>query len=463
MMCSYAQVNGVPACQYQELMNHTVRGDFGFKGIIMSDWGATHSTTPSIEAGLDWEMGSRVFYTEALYDDVYIYRNLSEIYVDCALHRILSTYDRFGLIGQNRTALDMVPNPLPQTVIKQSASISYDIACRSGVLLKNDYQVLPLSKDISKLAVIGPAAFQYNHGAGFAERAYGIPSRLKSPLDAIQQITGNGHIRTSNGVDVHGNTIPAEYFVQENGQQGLVRINSAGETSIDSQINFCRDSALPGNSSYQWAGSLKANETGYYRISLHRRFPHVGGRLNNSDYLDVFYVQSFTVNGTEFDGYRMLGDGGARPWSSPLAALDGWDEVGTDVYLTAGLHNIAVSVTKVFGDPMEVRLDWVTPTQREKNIRRAEEIASNVEVPIVFAHTNSPADMGMQLIHGFDELISRVAARNPKTVVVLNNADPVLMPWLAKVSSVLWMGNPGQEAAAQLLHFFSVTITLKAD
>jgi beta-glucosidase len=454
MMCSYAQVNGVPACQSQELMNHTVRGDFGFKGIVMSDWGATHSTAPSIEAGLNLEMGSRAYYTTPLYDDVYVHHNLSETYVDRALHQILSTYDRFGLIGQKPTALDMVPDPLPQAVIEQSAAISYEIACRSGVLLKNDLEVLPLSKDISKLAVIGPAAFQYNHGAGFAERAYGIPSRLKSSLDAIQQITGNDLILTSTGVDVHGTTIPANVLMQENGQPGMIRTNSAGETSVDSQINFSGDSALPGNTSYNWAGFLKANETGYYRISLQRRFPNVGGGLNNSDYLNVFYVHSFTVNGTAFHGYRMLGDGGARPWSSPLATKDGWDKVETDVYLTAGLHNITVSVTKVFGDPIEVRLNWVTPTQREQNIREAEKIASNVKVPIIFAHANSPAEVGMQLIHGFDELISRVAAINPKTVVVLNNADPVLMPWLNQVSSVLWMGNPGQEggcATAALL------------
>lgn len=454
MMCSYAQINGEPACQYQELMNLTVRGDFGFKGIVMSDWGATHSTAPSIEAGLNWEMGSAAYYTTPLYDDVYLYHNLSEIYVDRSLRQIFSTYDRFGLIGQNRTALDMVPNPLPQSVIEQSAAISFDIASRSGVLLKNDDEVLPLSKDISKLAVIGPVAFQYNHGAGFAERAYGIPSRLKSPLEAIQQITGNEHILTSNGVDVHGSIIPADCLVQDNGQQGLLRTDSVGKTSVDSQINFSGESALLGNSSYHWAGFLKANETGYYRISLHRRFPHVGGGQNNSDYLGVFYVHSFTVNGTEFDGFRLLGDGGARPWSSPLAAPDGWDEVGTDVYLTAGLHNITVSVTKVFGDPVEVRLNWVTPTKREQNMRDAEKIVSSVEVPVVFAHANSPADVGMQLIHGFDELITRIAAINPRTVVVLNNADPVLMPWLDQVSSVLWMGNPGQEggrATASLL------------
>lgn len=105
-------------------MNRTVRGDFGFKAIIKSDWSATHSTAPSVEAGLNLEMASRTYYTTPLYDDVYVYQNLSETYVDRSLHQILSTYYRFGLIGQNRTALDMVPNPLPQAVIEQSAAIS---------------------------------------------------------------------------------------------------------------------------------------------------------------------------------------------------------------------------------------------------------------------------------------------------------------------------------------------------
>ncbi|KAJ5679423.1 Fn3-like domain-containing protein [Penicillium macrosclerotiorum] len=454
MMCSYSQVNGIPACQYEELLNRTVRGDFNFTGIVMSDWGATHSTAPSIKASLDWEMGSRTYYTTPLYNDIYVHGNLSEGYLDRALYHILSTYDRFGLIGQNLTALDLIPNPLPAKVVEHSAAVAYDIACRSGILLKNKGDLLPLSKSLSKFAVIGPAAFQYNHGAGFAERAYGIPSRLKSALNAIQELTGNDHIQTAIGVDVHGTLIPASSLQQEDGTPGMLRTNSEGETSLDPDINFSGSSALPGNSSYSWAGFLKANEDGYYRLSLQRRFSRAGGRLNDSDYLSVWAVEVLTVNGTVFDGFRLLGDGGARPWSSPLASKDGWDEVGTDVYLSAGLHNITVSVTNVFDDPVEVRLNWVTPSQREQNFQAAEKIASDVEVPIVFAHTNSPSDVGMELIHGFNELISRVATVNPRTVVVLNNADPVLMPWLEQVSSVLWMGYPGQEggrATASLL------------
>jgi beta-glucosidase len=91
----------------------------------------------------------------------------------------------------------------------------------------------------------------------------------------------------------------------------------------------------------------------------------------------------------------------------------------------------------MFGEPLEIRFHWVTPEQREENIKKAVKLASSVDVPIVFGHANSPAQVGMQLIEGFDELIQRVAEANPKTVVVLHNADRVLMPWLDKVSAVL--------------------------
>ncbi|KAE9173315.1 hypothetical protein PF004_g27008 [Phytophthora fragariae] len=74
--------------------------------------------------------------------------------------------------------------------------------------------------------------------------------------------------------------------------------------------------------------------------------------------------------------------------------------------------------------------------------------------PIVFAFANSPAETGLTLDDGLDELVTKVAAANPNTVVVLNNAEPVLMPWLDDVAAVLEMLYPNQEggwATADLL------------
>lgn len=187
---------------------------------------------------------------------------------------------------------------------------------------------------------------------------------------------------------------------------------------------------------------------------MQRKFPHFGGAINDSSYLSVSDQDEFVIDNTTTSGFRVFLDGGTHPWSSPSPTLDFWDEAGTDIYPTAEAHYINITVLLVFSDPLHVRLYWVTPEQREANIQQAVQLASQVEVPLVFAHANSPAQVGMQLIQGFDDLIDRVAEVNPNTVVVLHNADPVLMPWLNNVNAVLWMGYPGQEggpAIADLL------------
>lgn len=452
MMCSYAQINGIPACQYDELLNLTIRGDYNFTGAMMSDWTATHSTAPSIIAGLDWEMGSDSYYSEPLYNQIYVRRNLSETYLNRAVHRILSMYDRFGILDGNgaqgySTDMLLASKDLPQEFVKAGQEASYDIAVRSGVLLKNE-GTLPLSEHIS-VAVLGATGLQLTNGAGFAERAFGFQSRKVAPVDALKKASKDLKVSSAVGVDMHGTLVPEYALRTVNGKHGLIRNDSMERINVDSTLNFHGKNALPANASFTWTGELIAPMAGYYRLALQRRFPSPGGPINSTDY-NIFSHDAFTVDENTVDGYRIIGDGGTRPFSSPLPTSDFWDEAGTDVFLTAGAHNLTVSATSMFGQPLEIRLHWVTPEQREKNIKHAVKCASRVDVPIIFAHADSPAQVGMQLIEGFDELIQRVADANPKTVVVLHNADPVLMPWLDKVSAVLWMGHPGQEGGAAI-------------
>lgn len=198
-MCSYARVNGVPACQYQPLFD-TVRGIYNSSAIVMSDWTATHSTEESIVAGLDWEMPAAVYFGEILYDSVYVTKNISETYINRALGIILNQYGAFGLLDGNQTN---VTSQIQEDVKLADAAIAYDIAVRSGVLLKNNDQALPLANNES-FAVIGPNGLQYSHGTNFAERAYGFPDREVSPLDAILSRTGRSDVPTAVGVDQEG-------------------------------------------------------------------------------------------------------------------------------------------------------------------------------------------------------------------------------------------------------------------
>ncbi|KAF1357018.1 glycoside hydrolase superfamily [Delphinella strobiligena] len=452
LMCSYAEVNGIPACQYPEIYKY-VREQHNFTGIVMSDWLATHSTAPSLKAGLDLEMPSAIYYGQALYDQVYVYKNVSETCLDRAVGHVLLTYDKFGLLSSNHSSPLLVTHEIPEIVKTENAKLAYDIAVKSGVLLKNK-GTLPLAKNCL-IAVIGSNGLQYTNGAGYAERAWGFPDRRISVLDALKSRTGNTDLPSAVGVDLEGTLIPSTNLLSLNGTRGLTRNSSTGLTATDSEINFANNTALAANASYTWHGYLIAPSSGLYRISLQRELPLVNGGNNNTDYNNVASIGSLYINGSEIaSGYRLLLDGGIRPWSSAITTRDGWDNIAQTIYLEAGKHEINFTLASVLQQPMSVRLAWVTPTQRETDISHAVAVAKTVKTPIVFAFAQSPAYKGMTLDAGLDELITRVAAANKNTVVVLNNAEPLLMPWLETAHAVLAMGYPNQEqgfAIADLL------------
>jgi beta-glucosidase len=416
----------------------------------MSDWGATHSTAPSIIAGLDLEMPYGVYFDTPLYQSVYVAKNISETYVNRALGHLLGMYEDYGLLGRPSA----VTAPLQQPLIDQSASLAYDIAVRSGVLLKNDDSALPIDFHKESFAVFGPNGLVWYHGAGFAERAYGFRDREISVYKALQSRIGSTSIASAVGTDRDGSVIPEGSLLSLNGSAGLSRNDSTGVYTVDPTIDFSGSSALAANTSYEWNGYLKCDETGYYRLSLQREYFATGDGQNASAY-SSFSASSLTLNGSEIAaGYRFFLDGGIRPWSTPMATADGWDNIGNYVFIDAGTHPIQITLSPVLDQNVTVRLNWVTPSQREANIQRAVSIAQTVDKPIVFAYANSPAQTPMTLDDGGDELIERISAANPNTVVVLNNAEPVMMPWLSKVKAVLQMFHPGQEggwATADLL------------
>ncbi|RLN73010.1 hypothetical protein BBJ28_00022535 [Nothophytophthora sp. Chile5] len=446
LMCSYAQINGIPACQYEPLFD-TMRNDYNSSAIVMSDWGATHSTAESLIAGMDLEMPTGSYY-DALYDYIYVSQNLSESYLNRAAGHILAKYDEFGLLDTTTCG----SSPLPADVIEQHAQLSYDIAVKSGILLKNENNALPLKTGAS-IAVIGPNGVQYTHGTNFAERAYGIPERQVSTLQALQSRLGEDVAHTV-GVDQEGSIIPSTHLRDLDGKPGLSRNDTLGGNATDVDVYFTGTSALPRNASYTWQGQMYAETEGYYTISFARGIPNWENHTN-PDYGSIFALGSLTINGTDVaDGYRLYGDGGVKPWSNSIATRDNWDNIKAYVYLEAGWVDIEAYIVGLIDEPTSVRLSWVTPTQRAANIQEAVDIAQEVDVPIVFAFANSPAEVGLTLDDGLDELIAKVAAVNPNTVVVLNNAEPVLMPWLGSVAAVLEMLYPNQEggwATADLL------------
>jgi len=444
VMCAYNRVNGEWACGNREL-DDVLRKQWHFTGFVVSDWGALRSTG-AITRGIDLEMpgrpmGSRnagPWFADSLKEAVEK-GTVPVSVVDRALARILLQLDRFHL-------LDAKPAGAGTIDVEADARAVRDIATQAAVLLKNDGNALPLAPaDIESLALIGPTAAQL--AAGYmGERGYGFESRLVSPLDALRR-TVHRDIAYSPGVDLTGEPIPAA-ALSHNGEPGLVRTRSGDDPTapvIDKQLDFRGPSALASGYDYTWKGTLSIPEDGGYTFLVQPSYE------NGSQGAGSIIVDGRLVARTGGPGFGGTGTV-LKKWSGIVPTTDGRDNGrGTD-HLAAGPHAIELTAAS-FGDaPLVIRFAWITPEFRRRGIEAAVALAKTVRTPVVFAW--HPAGHALPLPDDQDELIGRVAAANPRTIIVLNSGGPVAMPWKDKVRAIIEMWYPGQEggwATADLL------------
>lgn len=150
VMCSYNLVNGDYACQNDYLLNQVLKNDFGFKGFVISDWGATHSTVQAALAGLDMEQPAANFFGDPLKAAVQS-GQVPESRLDDMVHRILRAEFAVGLFDKPHAR--QVPDPAAGYRVAQQ------IAERGSVLLKNEHNILPLeSRRVKSIAIIGSHA-----------------------------------------------------------------------------------------------------------------------------------------------------------------------------------------------------------------------------------------------------------------------------------------------------------------
>lgn len=154
VMCSYNRVYGVYGCESDYLLNQVLKQDWGFKGWVMSDWGATHSTIPAANNGLDQQSGfpfdQSAYFKEPLKEAV-MNGWVSQERFDDMVGRILYALFDNGVID------NPVPKGSNKIDFKKNGLVSQTDAEEAIVLLKNN-NVLPLAKDSKKIAVIGSYA-----------------------------------------------------------------------------------------------------------------------------------------------------------------------------------------------------------------------------------------------------------------------------------------------------------------
>jgi beta-glucosidase len=214
IMCSYNKINGTHACENRWLLTDVLRRDWGWKGYVMSDWGATHSTAAAANAGLEQDSGAPFddapYFREPLRDAV-ASGAVSEARLDEMARRILRSMFAHGLVDRpvaEGGAIDFAAD----------AAVTRADAEEGIVLLRNEGGLLPLSPNVRRIAVIGGHADKGVLAGGGSSLVYprggnaapGVPPTSwpgpviyypSSPLDAIRRLAPGAEVRFASGDD----------------------------------------------------------------------------------------------------------------------------------------------------------------------------------------------------------------------------------------------------------------------
>lgn len=214
VMCAYNRVNGFYACESNYLLNEVLKQDWGFKGWVMSDWGATHSTVPAANNGLDQQSGIPFDHSEyfgAALKEAIQNGWVTEARLTDMARRVLHSMFEFGLV-------DYPVTPNPKAIdFKANGLVSQKDAEEAMVLLKNDNKLLPLSKAAKKIAIIGSRADIGVLSGGGSSQVYPVggaafrggpqvfPGPMlyypSSPLKAVQARVPQASVTYNDGAD----------------------------------------------------------------------------------------------------------------------------------------------------------------------------------------------------------------------------------------------------------------------
>jgi beta-glucosidase len=437
VMAAYNKLNGFYASENNYLLTEVLKKRWNFQGLVMSDWGAVHSTVPTLQNGLDLEMPTGFFLNPAAVKKALAEKQVSETGINEMIRRLLRVMFFAGLMDAQKPDKGSIDTPEHRQIALEAA--------RGGiVLLQNQNNILPLDlKKTRSIAVIGPNADAARIGGGGSAQV--VPFYSVSPLEGIKKAVGaETSVNFAPGIVALEDTtpIPTENLTTPDGKssglQGEYFANMMFEgapafTRVDSVLDFHWGTDSPAENypsdlfSNRWTGYLTASVSGRYAVSLSS---NDGGRL----YLDDKLIVDVWGDHATLRGAAM-------------------------VELKAGeKHKIRIEHYENRGNA-DLVLGW----RRLENdvFQKATEAASKSDVAVIFAGLSDAAEAeardrsSLNLPNEQEELIEAVARANPNTIVVMTSGAPVLMDrWLGKVPAVVqafYYGQEGGNAIADVL------------
>jgi len=436
IMSSYNSVNGVTASE-NELLETPLNSEWGFDGIVVSDWTGVRSVD-SAKASQDVAMpGPNQWWSEGPLLDAVRSGGVPEAAIDRKVRRILTLAARVG-------ALEGFEPVAAQPVHVEDGVAFVREAEAEGTVLVRNTGVLPLDAPaVSRIAVIGHNADQARTQGGGSATV--VPSQVVSPLDGIRSAFPGATVDYAIGAVVQEGI--AEF--------PLSTITNPGTGEPGARVAFVRD----GTELY--VEDRRATALFWFGGDAPTR---------EADRLDITTTYTAPSTGTVRIGIGAAGR--SRMWIDGSLVLDEdvpfeGDQLGA-AFLNPPARSVPVSVTA--GQQVAIRIEYdviqdetlggvlayqfgTEPSDEDPSvlIDAAVETARGADVAVVVVGTNSKVESegydrsSLALPGHQDDLVRAVAAANPNTIVVVNAGSPVEMPWRNDVAAVLltWFG--GQE------------------
>jgi len=423
IMSSYNRINGHYGSSNSHLLMDILKDEWGFQGFVMSDWGAVHSTIPTIYAELDIEMPHGTYMNTADVIKAVKGNYIKESKVDDKVRRMLRTMMHLGFFEQE------IPDG-GETRTERHKEVARKIAENGMVLLKNEQDILPIGEEVEEIALIGVAADNLNIGGGGSSQV--IPLSYVSPVEAMKSKAQGIKVNYSPGMVDKSDLelVEGKYLRTEQGETGLeggyfgnAEFKGESFTRTSEIIDFHWGSKSPegvGDNyfSIRWTGQLVAPKTGKYMLGV------------NSD-----------------DGTRLYVNG--------KKIVDNW---GKHAMLTQ-----AAEVDLKKGKAVDIRIDYYEDTGDAgvqllwKNVTKSPEkealdYARSADMAVVFVgNTHQIETEGKDRDHlklpGKQvELLKKVAAVNENVVAVVNSGASLNMEnWIDDVPAILEAWFPSEQ------------------
>ncbi|KAJ5186844.1 hypothetical protein N7449_009838 [Penicillium cf. viridicatum] len=485
IMTSYNKVNGQHMDSNAPIIKDILRDEWGYKSLVMSDWGGTNSTVESLLAGLDLEMpGPPERRGEKLLQAIKSAPSGDLLAsVDASVVRMLSFADKFDLLGLSSEEVDRTRDSQEvSSTAPEDIQLMREVAASGIVLLKNTKQTLPLQANNihgKQVAFIGPNALNGTPGGGGS--ASMNPQYLSQPMESFKTVSAKHEIDVavkyalgaysqkwlplfSNdqwGINTSMESdnkplVRVEYFATNDFTGPVVEIQYRNSSNIDVSdscpVDFQVDPVPP--YSYRVTSNLVPTATGEHSFSL----SSVGGSRLLIDGEPVIDNSRWTELGETFYAF-----GSAEVSASKLLVAGKAYTVQVEAWVNTcelSANASSADANHVFAAHPSVRIGYLQHIpSAEKLISEALALANESAVTVVVLGLNEEWESegydrkSMALPGNQDKLVEALisSVQRPDSLIFVNQSgSPVELPWIDKASTFLQAWYGGQEAGNAL-------------